>query len=94
MDWQIECSRDLVLAILRLAVSDYLGIAYGHDEPAPMKYTVRSRNQEAELFLKSPWCRYLTDAIGLSPGVVWREAWLLNRNQRTPVTSVDISLAA
>jgi hypothetical protein len=94
MDWQIECSRDLVLAILRLAVADYLGIAYGHDEPAPMKCTVRSRNQEAEFFLKSPWCRYLTDLIGLSPGVVWREAWLMYSNERTPVTSIDTSLAA
>lgn len=94
MDWQIECSRDLVLAILRLAVSDYLGIAYGHDEPVPMKSTVRSRNQEAEHFLKSPWCRYLTDLIGLSPGVVWREAWLMNGNKRTSLTSMDTSLAA
>ena len=94
MDWQIECSRDLVLAILRLAVSDYLGIAYGHDEPAPMKCTVRSRNQEAELFLKSPWCGYLSDLIGLSPGVVWREAWLMNSNERTHFTSADTSLAA
>ena len=94
MDWQIECSRDLVLAIFRLAVSDYLGIAYGHDEPGPMKCTVRSRNQEAELFLKSPWCSYLCDLIGLSPGAVWREAWLMNGSERTHLTSLNISLAA
>ena len=25
-------ARDLVLAILRLAVADYLGVCYGHDE--------------------------------------------------------------
>jgi hypothetical protein len=89
VDWQIECSRDLVLAILRLAVSDYLGIAYGHDEPVPMKSTVRSRNQEAEHFLKSPWCGYLSDLIGLPPGVVWQEASLINSNERTLSTSVD-----
>ena len=94
MDWQIECARDLVLAILRLAVSDYLGIAYGHDEPAPMKWTVRSRNQDAEFFLNSLWCGYLCDLIGLSPGVVWREAWLMNSHERTHCTSVDTSLAA
>ncbi len=70
MDWQIECSRDLVLAILRLAVTDYLGIAYGHDEPIPMKSTVRSRCLEAELFLRSPWCAYLSCLIGLSPNRV------------------------
>ena len=28
-------ARDLILAILRLAVADYLGVCYGHDEPAP-----------------------------------------------------------
>ena len=94
MDWQIECSRDLVLAILRLAVSDYLGIAYGHDEPVPMKSTVRSRNQEAEHFLKGPWCGYLSDLIGLPPGVVWREASLINSNERSHFTPVDTSLAA
>jgi hypothetical protein len=94
VDWQIECSRDLVLAILRLAVSDYLGIAYGHDEPVPMKSTIRSRNQEAEHFLKSPWCGYLSDLIGLPPGVVWREASLINSNGPTPFTSMDTSLAA
>lgn len=94
MDWQIECSRDLVLAILRLAVSDYLGIAYGHDEPVPMKCTVRSRSQEAEHFLKSPWCGYLSDLIGLSPGVVWREAVVLNDHTRRHSDPATWSLAA
>jgi hypothetical protein len=94
MDWQIECSRDLVLAILRLAVSDYLGIAYGHDEPAPMKCTGRSRNREAEIFLKSPWCAYLSDLIGLSPGVVWRQVLQMSNPQGVYATSAAESLAA
>jgi hypothetical protein len=77
MDWQIECSRDLVLAILRLAVSDYLGIAYGHDDPLPTKQASRNHCYEAESFLKSPWCAYLSDLVGLPRGRVWREALLV-----------------
>ena len=80
MDPQIECMRDLVLAILRLAVADYLGIAYGHDEPVPMKFTTGSRCGEAELFLTGPWCAYLSNLIGLPPGLVWREASLIARS--------------
>lgn len=94
VDWQIECSRDLVLAILRLAVTDYLGIAYGHDEPGPMRCTRRSRNREAEHFLKSPWCAYLSDLIGLWPGVVWRLASLMNSPEDIDATSATRSLAA
>ena len=77
MEWQIECSRDLVLAILRLAVTDYLGIAYGHDHPVPTKRIPRNRYYEAENFLKSPWCAYLSDLIGLPRDLVWREALLV-----------------
>ena len=33
------CARDLVLAVFRLAVADYLGVCYGHDEPGPNKRT-------------------------------------------------------
>ena len=93
MDQQIECSRDLVLAILRLAVTDYLGIAYGHDEPVPMKLTSRNRCSEAELFLKGPWCDYLSNLIGLPPGLVWREASLIARSAHQPRSS-GIRLAA
>jgi hypothetical protein len=78
VDWQIECSRDLVLAILRLAVTDYLGIAYGHDQPAPLRRRQRNSSCEAEVFLKSAWCAYLSDLIGIPAGVVWREALLMN----------------
>lgn len=93
MDRQIECPRDLVLAILRLAVTDYLGIAYGHDEPVPMKFTTRNRCSEAELFLKGPWCAYLSNLIGLPPGLVWREASLIARSAHQPRSS-GIRLAA
>ena len=33
MDDRTETARDLVLAIFRLAVCDYLGLSYGHDGP-------------------------------------------------------------
>lgn len=84
MEWQSECSRDLVLAILRLAVADYLGIAYGHDEPIPTKRTPRDRGTEAESFLKSPWCAYLSDLIGLPRGLVWRETLLVASVRAVP----------
>lgn len=32
-------ARDLIVAVFRLAVADYLGVWYGHDEPAPVKRT-------------------------------------------------------
>ena len=82
MQWQIECSRDLVLAILRLGVTDYLGIAYGHDHPVPTKRIPRNRCSEAETFLNSSWCAYLSDLIGLAPGLVWREALLIAGTQQ------------
>ena len=93
MQWQIECSRDLVLAILRLGVTDYLGIAYGHDHPVPTKRIPRNRCSEAETFLKSSWCAYLSDLIALTPGVVWREALLVANSRPLPQLS-ELRLAA
>ena len=33
MDPRFEGARDLILAIFRLAVADYLGLAFSHDGP-------------------------------------------------------------
>ena len=33
-----ECARTLVQAVFRLAFCDYIGSAYGHDEPGPDKW--------------------------------------------------------
>ena len=48
-------ARDLILAVFRLAVADYLGVWYGHDEPAPVKRTKGGFHSEAEEFLRSSW---------------------------------------
>jgi len=43
-------TRDLVVAIFRLAVADYLGVWYGHDAPAPLKHTNGQFRSEAADF--------------------------------------------
>ena len=75
MDPRAEGARNLILAIFRLAVADYLGIAYGHDGPGP---TRRMRAGPfmtgGEGFLASAWATYLADLIGLQATAIWREA--------------------
>ena len=72
----VICARDLVLAIFRLAVADYQGVAYGHDEPGPNKYTgINPKVQsEAAKFLTSPWAAHLGDLAGFSAHTVWKSA--------------------
>lgn len=67
-------ARDLVLAILRLAVADYLGVCYGHEEPAPYKRRNRGFQFEGAEFLRSPWAAHLADLAGVSVHIVWKEA--------------------
>jgi len=42
MDDRTETARDLVLAIFRLAVCDYLGLSYGHDGPDRARHCGRA----------------------------------------------------
>jgi len=58
-------ARDLIVAIFRLAVADYLGTWYGHDEPGPMKRTNARFSSDAADFLGSSWAAYLADCAGL-----------------------------
>ena len=75
MDPRIEGARDLILAIFRLAVADYLGLAFSHDGPGPARRTHRvPYEREAGLFLASVWARYLADLIGLESSAIWRDA--------------------
>jgi hypothetical protein len=75
MDPRIEGARDLILAVFRLAVADYLGLAYSHDGPGPARRTRRAPYAgQAGLFLASAWARYLADLIGLEASAIWREA--------------------
>jgi hypothetical protein len=66
-------ARDLILAVFRLAVADYLGVWYGHDEPAPVKRTKGGFRSEAEEFLRSPWAAYLADLVGIRAKAIWRD---------------------
>jgi hypothetical protein len=68
------CARDLVLAVFRLAVADYLGVCYGHDEPGPNKRTKGSAQADAADFLVSLWASHLADLAGFSVNTVWKEA--------------------
>ena len=74
---------ELILAIFRLAVADYLGLAYGH-YGAGRPRAVRPRHRaDAELFLRGPWAVCLGDWIDLRPGLVWAEAQAA-RAERVP----------
>ena len=75
MDPRIEGVRDLILAIFRLAVADYLGLAFSHDGPGPVRRTRRAQYiEQAGLFLASAGAAYLADLIGLNGSSIWREA--------------------
>ena len=74
MDPRIEGARDVILAIFRLAVADYLGISYGHDGPIPVRRTRRTPFRvPAGFFLADPWSAYLADLVGLQASAIWRE---------------------
>ncbi|HEY9288814.1 MAG TPA: hypothetical protein VIT43_12415 [Candidatus Dormibacteraeota bacterium] len=88
MDPRAEGARELILAIFRLAVADYLGIAYGHDGPGPMRRMKdRPFLAEAVAFLASAWGAYLADLIGLQAGAIWREARQLASVSRLPLAA-------
>ena len=75
MDGRAEGARDLVLAIFRLAVCDYLGRSYGHDGPDRIR-ACRTRQHvvEAGLFLTGARAAHLGEIAGFRAEVVWREA--------------------
>jgi len=67
-------ARDLIIAVFRLAVADYLCVWYGHDEPAPLKGTKGGHHSDAEEFLGSSWAAYLADLIGIQAKAIRRDA--------------------
>ena len=71
-----ECARTLVQAVFRLAFCDYIGVAYGHDEPGPDKWIqLNPKLQgEAEKFLTGVWGAHLGDLAGLTAQTVWKQA--------------------
>ena len=86
-----ECARSLVQAIFRLAFCDYVGIAYGYDEPYPDKYTRINPDLqiEAATFLTSRWAVHLGDLAGYRAQAVWRQAQ--RDHLRRPVQLAPIS---
>ena len=71
-----ECIRDLIAGVFRLALCDYVGMAYSHDEPGLVKYIQINRELQlgAERFLMSAWAAHLGDQAGFSAKEVWRRA--------------------
>ena len=83
-----ECARTLIQAVFRLAFCDYIGVAYGHDEPGPDKWTKLNPTlqTDAEKFLTGVWATHLGDLAGLTARTVWKQAQrdLLHRPARLP----------
>jgi hypothetical protein len=65
-----------VQAVFRLAFCDYVGIAYGYDEPYPDKYTRISPGLQVDAakFLTSWWATHLADLAGYRAQTVWKQA--------------------
>jgi len=73
MDGRDEGGRELILAVFRLAVADYLGRSYNHDGVVPERAGPTRGRSNAEKFLRSRWADYLADLVGIQPGKVWTE---------------------
>lgn len=80
---------ELVKAVFRLAFCDYIGTAYGHDEPGPDKWIQLNAElqADAERFLTGLWGAHLGDLAGLTAKTVWKQAQrdLLHRPVTLPV---------
>jgi hypothetical protein len=74
MDGISEGTRDLIVAVFRMAVADYLALAYGHDTPGRPRPVRPRYRADAELFLRGPWAACLGDWINLSSSAVLAEA--------------------
>jgi hypothetical protein len=74
MDGLTEGARDLVLAIFRMAVADYLALAYGHDGPGRPRRVRPRHRADAELFLQGPWASCLGEWINLPARSIWAQA--------------------
>jgi hypothetical protein len=59
MDGRPEGARELILAIFRLAVADFLGHSYSHDADAPVRIAANRFRSEAAIFLTGSWAAYL-----------------------------------
>ncbi len=83
MDARTEGARDLILAVFRLAVADYLGLSYGHDAPGRARSIKSDFRSDAAAFLTSDWAGWLADLIGLSAQAIWADARGIRGRRRT-----------
>lgn len=92
MDPRSHGARELILAVFRLAVADYLGLAFNHDGAGTARRTRRAAYlAPARLFLASAWAAYLADLIGLDGSAIWREARRLAESQSDRVSHPAIA---
>jgi hypothetical protein len=68
LEGRTEGARELILAVFRLGVADYLGHSYSHDGDAPVRNIDHRWSSEAATFLKGAWAASLADLIGLDAG--------------------------
>lgn len=78
MEGRSQGALELITAIFRLAVADYLGQSYSHDEWVPSKRVTSRYRTDASSFLSGAWARYLGDLVGLEGSALWREAQRLD----------------
>ena len=74
--------RDLVLAIFRFAVCDYLGLSYGHDAADRPRRIRGCFATEAGSYLTSTRATDLADMAGFRAELVWRQAGRCEGQQR------------
>ena len=74
MHGRSEGSMELLVALFRLAVADFLGHSYSHDGCGAIRSITSRHRTDASAFLSGPWAAYLADVIGLDGAAIWREA--------------------
>lgn len=87
-----EGARELILAVFRLAVADYLGHSYSHDCDAPIRIVANRFKSDSAIFLTSIWAEYLADLGGFAATAVWREVGHLDRSAQRGTTKPGVRL--
>src|SRR5579859_2869199 len=85
---------ELVQAVFRLAFCDYVGKAYGHDEPYDDKYMRINPELQAAAanFLTSPWATHLGDLAGFPAQRVWKQAQRDHLRRAASPSSLHVSV--
>ena len=89
MDGRAVGARDLVLAIFRLAVCDYLGLSYGHDAVDRPRRVHGCFSTEAGKYLTSAHAMDLAGLAGFRSELVWRQAQAMREQAEVENPSTD-----